>query len=88
MNRLTWPEIVHRYPCQWMMLAEPEDDDHGNLAYARVLDHDRSALTFYVTNHGGPVRAVRCDGVDRADHSIPLQDDRREHRVEIELGGT
>jgi len=45
MNRLTWAEIVRRYPCQWMMLVETEDDDEGKLAFARVLDHDRSALT-------------------------------------------
>ncbi len=26
-----------------MMLAETEDDDDGNLAFARVLDHDHCA---------------------------------------------
>lgn len=39
-----WAEMVQRYPCQWMMLAETEDDDDGNLAFAHVLDHDQSAI--------------------------------------------
>ena len=45
MNRLTWAEIMRRYPCQWMLLAETEDDDGGNIESAHVLDHDRSAIT-------------------------------------------
>jgi hypothetical protein len=45
MSRLTWAEIVQRYPCEWMMLVETEADDAGNVGFARVLDHDRSALT-------------------------------------------
>jgi hypothetical protein len=45
MNRPTWAEIVQRYPCQWMLLAETEDDDDGTIGSARVLDHDRSAIT-------------------------------------------
>ena len=44
MNRLTWAEIMRRYPCEWVMLAETADDDDGNIGSARVLDHDRSAL--------------------------------------------
>ncbi len=45
MNRLTWAEIMRRYPCEWMLLAETEDDDSGNIESAHVLDHDRSANT-------------------------------------------
>ncbi len=48
--------------------------------------HRETVYHIYVANHGGPVRAVRCDGVDQTDNSIPLQDDRRDHRVEIEMG--
>ncbi len=44
MSRLPWAEITQRYPCQWMLLAETEEDDDGNIGSARVLDHDRSAL--------------------------------------------
>ena len=44
MNRQKWAEITRRYPCEWMLLAETEDDDEGNLGFGRVLDHDRSAL--------------------------------------------
>jgi cyclic beta-1,2-glucan synthetase len=42
----------------------------------------------HVTNHGGPVRRVSCDGVEHDDMLIPLRDDRNDHRVEIELGST
>jgi hypothetical protein len=45
MSQLTWAEIVQRYPCEWMMLVETEADDAGDVAFARVLDHDRSART-------------------------------------------
>jgi cellobiose phosphorylase len=48
--------------------------------------HRETVYHIHVANHGGAVRAVRCDGIARPDHSIPLQDDRRDHRVEIELG--
>ncbi|HEX4454178.1 MAG TPA: glucoamylase family protein [Kofleriaceae bacterium] len=48
--------------------------------------HRETVYHIHVTNHGGPVRAVHCDGIEQTDHAIPLQDDRREHRVEIELG--
>ncbi len=45
MNRLTWAEIMRRYPCQWMLLAGTEDDHGGNIESAHVLDYDRSAIT-------------------------------------------
>ena len=44
MSRLTWAEIIRRYPCKWMLVAETEDDEDGNIGWARVLDHGRSAL--------------------------------------------
>ena len=44
MNRLPWVEIARRYPCEWVLLAETEDDDDGSIGSAGVLDHDRSAL--------------------------------------------
>ena len=45
MSRLAWAEILRRYSCEWLLLAETEDDHDGNIGSARVLDHDRSALT-------------------------------------------
>jgi len=44
MNRLSWAEITQRYPCEWLLLLETEDDVDGRIGSARVLDHDRSAL--------------------------------------------
>jgi len=56
----------------------------------RELDvHYRHRETVYhvhVTNRGGAVSRVICDGADRPDKRIELRDDRRDHRVEIELG--
>jgi hypothetical protein len=42
-----------------------------------------------VRNAGGgktTVNRVTCDGVEQADKTIPLFDDRREHHAEVELG--
>jgi hypothetical protein len=50
MNRLTWAEITRRYPCEWMLILETEDDDEGNIGSARVLDHDRSAIALLDRN--------------------------------------
>ncbi|HMG23586.1 MAG TPA: glycosyl hydrolase family 65 protein, partial [Kofleriaceae bacterium] len=52
--------------------------------------HYRYRETFYhihVTNRGGTVSRVVCDGADQAERRIALHDDRQDHRVEIELGG-
>ncbi|HEY5946986.1 MAG TPA: glucoamylase family protein, partial [Kofleriaceae bacterium] len=48
--------------------------------------HRETVYHIHITNHGGPVRRVVCDGTEYADKLIPLRDDRHEHRVEIELG--
>lgn len=51
MNRLTWAEITQRYPCDWLLLLETEDDVDGRIGSARVLDHDLSALAL-LDRHG------------------------------------
>ncbi len=54
--------------------------------------HYRHRDTVYhieVKNLGGDGRTVRrviCDGVDQPSKTIPLRDDRRDHRAEIEIG--
>jgi cyclic beta-1,2-glucan synthetase len=54
--------------------------------------HYRYRQTLYhilVRNHGGggtSVRRVVCDGLEQADKTIPLSDDQREHRAEVEIG--
>ncbi len=37
---------------------------------------------------GGGAQGTRvvCDGVEQADGTVPLRDDRKEHQVEIEVG--
>jgi cellobiose phosphorylase len=52
--------------------------------------HYRHRETVYhirVTNRGGSVSRVVCDGAEQADLQIPLRDDRQDHRVEIDLAG-
>jgi cyclic beta-1,2-glucan synthetase len=49
--------------------------------------HRETVYHIYIYNHGGAVSRVRCDGAEQANHRIPLRDDRRDHHVEIELGG-
>ncbi len=53
--------------------------------------HYRYRETFHhihVQNRGGTgVSRVVADGVEQADKTIPLVDDRREHQIEVELGG-
>jgi hypothetical protein len=39
-----------------------------------------------VRNLQGASRRVICDGVEQADGTIPLLDDRREHHAVVELG--
>ncbi|MBI4952336.1 MAG: cyclic beta 1-2 glucan synthetase [Myxococcales bacterium] len=51
--------------------------------------HRSTMHHIHVRNLGGGgrhVRRVTCDGVEQADQSIPLRDDGREHRVEVEVG--
>jgi len=53
--------------------------------------HYRHRETVYhirVTNLGGTVSRVHCDGIEQKTKLIPLRDDRQDHRVEIELGGS
>jgi cyclic beta-1,2-glucan synthetase len=50
--------------------------------------HRETVYHIHVTNHGGSVSRVVCDGIDQSNKLIPLHDDRQEHRVEIELGTT
>jgi cellobiose phosphorylase len=49
-----------------------------------------SVYHIHVHNAGGgaAVTRVTCDGAVQADRSIPLHDDRQEHEVEVEVGGT
>jgi cellobiose phosphorylase len=49
--------------------------------------HRETVYHIHVTNHGGTVSRVICDGVDQENHRIPLRDDRQDHRIEIELAG-
>ena len=59
-------------------------------AWGEVTVHYRYRETVYhlqVTNRGGAVSRVVCDGVEQANRRIPLRDDRRDHHVEIELAG-
>jgi cellobiose phosphorylase len=56
-------------------------------SFAIHYRHRETVYHIHVTNHGGTVSRVVCDGVEHADKLIPLRDDRSDHRVEIELGG-
>ena len=47
----------------------------------------RPSITSTSRNRGGTVSRVVCDGVEQPDRRIPLRDDGRDHRVEVELGG-
>jgi cyclic beta-1,2-glucan synthetase len=48
--------------------------------------HRETVYHVHVTNRGGAVSRVVCDGSEQPDHRIPLRDDRQDHHVEIELG--
>jgi cellobiose phosphorylase len=50
--------------------------------------HRETVYHIYITNLGGTVSRVRCDGEELPNRLIPLRDDRRDHRVDIELGGS
>jgi cellobiose phosphorylase len=59
-------------------------------AWPEFTVHYRYRDTVYhiqVTNRGGTVSRVVCDGNELPDRRIALRDDRQDHRVEIELGG-
>jgi cellobiose phosphorylase len=59
-------------------------------AWPEFTVHYRYRDTVYhihVTNRGGTVSRVVCDGTELPDRRIALRDDRQHHRVEIELGG-
>jgi len=49
--------------------------------------HRETVYHIHVTNLGGTVSRVTCDGADQENRRIPLRDDRQDHHVEIELGG-
>jgi cellobiose phosphorylase len=49
--------------------------------------HRETVYHIHVTNHGGTVSRVVCDGRAQDHQSIPLRDDRQDHHVEITLGG-
>ena len=60
-------------------------------AWRDLTVHYRHRETVYhlqLKNLGGSVSRVVCDGVEQAGHGIPLRDDRQDHHVEIELGGS
>jgi cyclic beta-1,2-glucan synthetase len=48
--------------------------------------HRETVYHLVVTNRGGAVSRVVCDGIEVADKLIRLRDDHQDHRVEIELG--
>jgi len=41
---MIWLEICERYPNEWMLLVETEDEDDGRLKSGRVFDHSHSVL--------------------------------------------
>ena len=43
-DKMNWVEICERYPNEWTLLVEIEDEDDGRLKSGRVFDHDRSVL--------------------------------------------
>ena len=55
--------------------------------------HRQTVYTIHVKNLGGDAATTRavtrvvCDAVEQLDRTIPLLDDRVEHRVEVEVGG-
>jgi cellobiose phosphorylase len=56
-------------------------------SWRELTIHYRYRETVYhihVTNHGGPVSRVVCDGAEQPNRRIPLHDDRRDHRIEVE----
>ncbi|MDB4958621.1 MAG: beta-(1,2)-glucan production associated transrane protein [Myxococcales bacterium] len=67
--------IEPRIPASW-----PSLDVHYR--------HRETVYHVHVTNLGGTVSRVVCDGKEQANKLIPLRDDRQDHRVEIELGGS
>jgi cyclic beta-1,2-glucan synthetase len=59
-------------------------------AWRDLTVHYRHRETVYhlqIKNLGGTISRVVRDGIEQANHRIPLQDDRQDHHVEIELGG-
>jgi cellobiose phosphorylase len=50
--------------------------------------HRETIYHIHITNRGGTVSRVACNGSEQANHRIPLRDDRQDHHVEIELGGS
>jgi cellobiose phosphorylase len=49
--------------------------------------HRETTYHIHVTNRGGTVSRVVCDGNEVPDRRITLRDDRQDHRVEVELAG-
>ena len=64
-----------------MPAAWPEFDVHYRFHDTVFHIHVRNLGT-----GGQVVTRVACDGVEQPDRSIPLHDDRQEHRVEIDIG--
>ncbi|HEY0478701.1 MAG TPA: glucoamylase family protein [Kofleriaceae bacterium] len=50
--------------------------------------HRETVYHIHITNLGGTVSRVVCDGEDQAERRILLRDDHQDHHVEIELAGT
>ncbi len=46
--------------------------------------HRETVYHIHVRNHRGASRVV-CDGVEQADGTIPLRDDRQDHQVDVDL---
>ncbi|HEX7836619.1 MAG TPA: glucoamylase family protein [Kofleriaceae bacterium] len=67
-------QIEPRIPTSW---------HHFTIHYR----HRDTVYHIHVTNLGGTVSRVVCDGADQPNQRIPLRDDHQDHRVEIELGG-
>jgi len=59
--------------------------------FALHYRHRETVYHIQVTNLGGDGRTIRrvtCDGVDQPAKTIPLRDDRQDHRAEIEVGSS
>jgi cellobiose phosphorylase len=59
---------------------------HGHALYHVHIDN-KGAQSGAPADRVHRVTAVRCDGVDQPDKTIPLHDDGQEHQVVVELGG-
>lgn len=53
-GRLIWAEICKRYPDEWVLLADIEEDHARTIVRARVVDHDDSMIDIMDRNDALP----------------------------------